>query len=60
MNIEKLINATEEYDTSNEECTLLKNSEKCYKITSNDRKNFDEYLFIMKNELFKDKDEEEE
>ena len=38
MNIEKLINATEEYDTSNEECTLLKNSEKCYKILSEDRK----------------------
>ena len=55
MNIEKLINATEEYDASNDECTLLKNSEMCYKITSDDRKNFDEYLFVMKYE-----DEEEE
>lgn len=53
------VDSIEEYDTSNEECTLLKNSEKCYKILSEDTQDFEEYLFIMKFK-FKDKDEEEE
>ena len=56
-NTEFNVDSIEEYDASNDECTLLKNSEMCYKITSDNRKNFDEYLFVMK---FKDEEEEEE